>query len=170
MSGTHHVESRGARRGDLHRGGKELAGDLGQLLGRHSNRACHLHVRGHFGTDRDVQIRPGEPDATVGSLDENVCQDGQGRLGRDARCDRGQAFLQLLTRDRKAHSHSGRLVLGQLRGSLSNQAVHPMAGTHGCLGCELSTHPGLPSSTLLEMDRVVVVVEACGSVQNGGKL
>jgi hypothetical protein len=105
-----------ASRSHLHRRRWQLARDLAQLLCWHRDRAGGLHVGLDLGADRNIEIGTGEPDPLVRGLHQDIRQDGQCSLGRDARRDSCQPFLELLPGNREPHYRS--LVLGMCKAGI----------------------------------------------------
>ena len=92
------------RGGDLDRRRRELACDLGKFSRGNGDGTRRFDISGHLGADRDVEIGAGHANPLLGGLHQKVREHWKCRLGGNGRCDRGEPFLQLLTRDGESHS------------------------------------------------------------------
>ncbi|MDZ7631811.1 MAG: hypothetical protein U5K74_10810 [Gemmatimonadaceae bacterium] len=74
--------------------------------------------------DRDVEIGAADADPVVGGLDEEVGEDGEGRLARDGGRDGSESFLELLACDGEAHSVPDRVDRGRWANALMWHAIY----------------------------------------------
>ena len=90
--------------GEPDRGVGQFPHDFHELLRGEGNGTFLVDRRRNTGGHADIQIGTREPEAVLGDLQQDVGQDRQGRLVRDAPLNGQQAFLKLLTCDRELHA------------------------------------------------------------------
>ena len=88
----------------------QLADDGGEAAGRQGGGARFVDFRLDLSSDADVEVGGGELELAVARFEQDVREDRQGGARADDVLDLLQPFEELVLRDLKLHSGSGRLL------------------------------------------------------------